>query len=125
MHHIIALLYDRSDNAEHARAEACYPELVTGFGEKGWVSYRTGVRINLDYTQIHSPIDGRIGRTSVTPGNMVTPTSDNRTRPGSAEVPSGNTRCRSIRSLSGSRGGGFKLVSAARRVLAMASMVLA
>ena len=32
-------------------------------------------RINLDYTEIHSPIDGRIGRTSVTEGNVVTPSS--------------------------------------------------
>ena len=31
-------------------------------------------QINLDYTEIHSPIDGRIGRTSVTIGNMVGPT---------------------------------------------------
>jgi membrane fusion protein, multidrug efflux system len=28
-------------------------------------------QINLDYTDIHSPIDGRIGRTSVTTGNVV------------------------------------------------------
>jgi membrane fusion protein, multidrug efflux system len=32
-------------------------------------------QINLDYTEIHSPIDGRIGRTSVTVGNVVSPTS--------------------------------------------------
>ena len=32
-------------------------------------------RINLDYTDIRSPIDGRIGRTSVTIGNVVGPTS--------------------------------------------------
>ena len=32
-------------------------------------------RINLDYTEIHSPIDGRIGRTSVTIGNVVGPAS--------------------------------------------------
>jgi membrane fusion protein (multidrug efflux system) len=31
-------------------------------------------QINLDYTEIHSPIDGRIGRTSVTIGNVVSPT---------------------------------------------------
>jgi len=31
--------------------------------------------INLDYTDIKSPIDGRIGRTSVTIGNVVSPTS--------------------------------------------------
>src|SRR5262249_46098135 len=32
-------------------------------------------QINLDYTEIRSPIDGRIGRTSVTVGNMVGPAS--------------------------------------------------
>jgi len=32
-------------------------------------------QINLDYTEIRSPIDGRIGRTSVTEGNVVGPTS--------------------------------------------------
>jgi membrane fusion protein (multidrug efflux system) len=31
--------------------------------------------INLGYTQIRAPIDGRIGRTSVTEGNVVSPTS--------------------------------------------------
>ncbi|SDT59328.1 efflux RND transporter periplasmic adaptor subunit [Bradyrhizobium canariense] len=32
-------------------------------------------QINLDYTEIRSPIDGMIGRTSVTEGNVVTPSS--------------------------------------------------
>jgi membrane fusion protein (multidrug efflux system) len=32
-------------------------------------------RINLDYTEIRSPIDGKIGRTAVTEGNVVTPSS--------------------------------------------------
>ncbi|WP_426443495.1 efflux RND transporter periplasmic adaptor subunit [Bradyrhizobium genosp. P] len=32
-------------------------------------------KINLDYTEIHSPIDGKIGRTAVTEGNVVTPSS--------------------------------------------------
>src|ERR1700753_1986547 len=32
-------------------------------------------QINLDYTEIHSPIDGQIGRTAVTEGNVVTPSS--------------------------------------------------
>src|SRR5262249_24824688 len=31
----------------------------------------TTAQINLDYTEIRSPIDGRIGRTSVTVGNVV------------------------------------------------------
>ena len=37
-------------------------------------------KINLDYTEIHSPIDGRIGRTAVTEGNVVTPNSGTSTR---------------------------------------------
>ncbi len=32
-------------------------------------------QINLGYTEIHSPIDGRVGRTSVTIGNVVNPNS--------------------------------------------------
>jgi 4-cresol dehydrogenase (hydroxylating) len=43
LHHIIALLYDKSDAKEEAQADACYRELVTRFGERGWASYRTGV----------------------------------------------------------------------------------
>jgi membrane fusion protein, multidrug efflux system len=30
-------------------------------------------RINLDYTEIHAPIDGEISRTAITPGNVVSP----------------------------------------------------
>ena len=33
-------------------------------------------KINLDYTEIRSPIDGRIGRTAVTVGNVVSPSSE-------------------------------------------------
>jgi len=34
----------------------------------------TQSRINLDYTEIRSPIDGRIGRVAIDPGNVVGPT---------------------------------------------------
>jgi membrane fusion protein (multidrug efflux system) len=36
----------------------------------------TQAKVNLDYTDIRSPIDGRIGRTTYTQGNLVGPTSD-------------------------------------------------
>jgi membrane fusion protein (multidrug efflux system) len=32
-------------------------------------------RINLDYTRILAPIDGKLGRTKITPGNVVSPSS--------------------------------------------------
>src|SRR5439155_23721824 len=35
----------------------------------------TQAQVNLDYTDIRSPIDGRIGRTSYTVGNLVNPAS--------------------------------------------------
>lgn len=37
-------------------------------------------QINLDYTEIHAPIAGKIGRTSLTIGNVVTPASGSLTR---------------------------------------------
>ncbi len=43
LHHIIALLYDKSDKEQEKKADTCYRELVSTFGAKGWASYRTGV----------------------------------------------------------------------------------
>jgi 4-cresol dehydrogenase (hydroxylating) len=43
LHHIIALLFDKSDKDQEKKADACYRELVSRFGAKGWASYRTGV----------------------------------------------------------------------------------
>jgi 4-cresol dehydrogenase (hydroxylating) len=43
LHHIIFLLYDKSDPAEEKKAEMCIREMITTFGQRGWASYRTGV----------------------------------------------------------------------------------
>jgi 4-cresol dehydrogenase (hydroxylating) flavoprotein subunit len=43
LHHIIFLLYDKSDPAEEKKADACVREMINRFGEKGWAAYRTGV----------------------------------------------------------------------------------
>ena len=45
-------------------------------------------QINLDYTEIRAPIDGKIGRTAVTAGNFVSPEHAARWRRSSAR-----TRC--------------------------------
>lgn len=43
LHHIIFLLYDKSDPAEEKKADECVREMITRFGDKGWAAYRTGV----------------------------------------------------------------------------------
>jgi len=43
LHHVISLLYDRSDEDEMQRASDCYGELISSFGEKGWGCYRASV----------------------------------------------------------------------------------
>ena len=43
LHHIIFLLYDKSDPAEEQKADDCVREMIVRFAEKGWAAYRTGV----------------------------------------------------------------------------------
>jgi 4-cresol dehydrogenase (hydroxylating) len=42
LHHIIALLFDKADPEQEKKADDCYREMVSRFGERGWASYRTG-----------------------------------------------------------------------------------
>jgi 4-cresol dehydrogenase (hydroxylating) len=76
LHHIIALLYDRSDDAEHARAEACYAELVTSFGAKGWASYRTGVQamdlVAQQYGDVNRAINAKLKK-ALDPNGIIAP----------------------------------------------------
>jgi 4-cresol dehydrogenase (hydroxylating) len=76
MHHIIALLYDRSDDAEQGRAGACYPELVTSFGEKGWVSYRTGVQamdlVAQQFGEVNRTVNARLKKV-MDPNGILAP----------------------------------------------------
>ena len=55
------------------------PQLANQQSLEAQVQARAGAgrpsQINLDYTDIRSPIDGMIGRTAVTDGNVVSPSS--------------------------------------------------
>jgi multidrug efflux pump subunit AcrA (membrane-fusion protein) len=53
-------------------------EKASSRGAGGPRSKRRGLRsqINLDYADIRSPIAGEVSRTSVTEGNVISPTSD-------------------------------------------------
>ena len=76
MHHIIALLYDKSDPAEEKRADLCYRELVTGFGEKGWASYRTGVHamdlVAQQYGDTNRKLNAKI-KAALDPNHIIAP----------------------------------------------------
>jgi 4-cresol dehydrogenase (hydroxylating) len=76
LHHIIALLYDKSDPAEERRADACYRELVTGFGEKGWASYRTGVHamdlVAEQYGATNRSLNAKI-KAALDPNHIIAP----------------------------------------------------
>lgn len=76
LHHIIALLYDKSDPAEEKRADACYTELVTGFGAKGWASYRTGVQamdlVAQQYGDTNRAFNARL-KEAIDPNHILAP----------------------------------------------------
>ena len=76
LHHIIALLYDKSDPEEEKRADACYKELVTGFGDKGWASYRTGVHamdlVAQQYGEVNRAVNAAI-KQALDPNHILAP----------------------------------------------------
>lgn len=76
LHHIIALLYDKADPAEEKRADDCYRELVTGFGEKGWASYRTGVHamdlVAEQYGKVNRAFNAKL-KDALDPNHIIAP----------------------------------------------------
>jgi 4-cresol dehydrogenase (hydroxylating) len=76
LHHIIALLYDKSDPEDEARADQCYRELVTGFGERGWASYRTGVAsmdlVASQYGETNRAFNAKLKR-AIDPNGIIAP----------------------------------------------------
>lgn len=76
LHHIIALLFDKSDPAEEQRADDCYRELVTRFGEKGWASYRTGVNSMELVAQQYGAVNREFNQTlkhAIDPNHILAP----------------------------------------------------
>ena len=76
LHHIIALLFDKSDPDQEQRADACYRELVTRFGEKGWASYRTGVNsmdlVAAQYGEVNRSFNATI-KHALDPNHILAP----------------------------------------------------
>jgi len=76
LHHIIALLFDKSDPEEEKRADQCYRELVTRFGAKGWGSYRTGTAsmdmVASQYGEVNRAVNAKIKR-ALDPNGILAP----------------------------------------------------
>ena len=76
LHHIIALLFDKSDPAEEKRADLCYRELVTRFGAKGWGSYRTGTAsmdlVASQYGKTNRAFNAKLKR-AIDPNGIIAP----------------------------------------------------
>ena len=76
LHHIIALLYDKSDPEQEKKAEACYQDLVTTFGKKGWASYRTGVNsmelVAQQYGQTNRDFN-KLLKNAIDPNGVIAP----------------------------------------------------
>lgn len=76
LHHIIALLYDKSDPEQEKKADACYKDLVTTFGKKGWASYRTGVNsmelVAQQYGQTNRDFN-KLLKNAIDPNGVIAP----------------------------------------------------
>jgi len=62
MHHIIDLLYDRSDPAEMKKAYDCFDELVTQFASRGFGIYRTSTAFMDKVADTFGPVQRDINR---------------------------------------------------------------
>lgn len=76
LHHIIFLLYDKSDPAEEKKADACVREMILRFGEKGWAAYRTGVStmdlVAQQYGEANRALNARI-KQALDPNHILAP----------------------------------------------------
>lgn len=45
LHHIIMILFDRSNPEEEKRADLCFREMIDECGKRGWAAYRTAVSV--------------------------------------------------------------------------------
>jgi len=68
-------LVDKAAGTQKAVDDALAAQRTSAAQLKSAQAQLETAQINLDYTEIHAPIAGRIGRTSVTVGNVVSPQS--------------------------------------------------
>lgn len=76
MHHVIDLLYDRSDPEQTRQAYACYDELLHAFARQGYGMYRANTafaeKVAATYGPLKRDVERRLKR-ALDPNNIIAP----------------------------------------------------
>lgn len=76
MHHVIDVLYDRTNADERARADACFNELLDEFEKEGYAVYRVNTEFQDRVAQSYGPVKRRLEHTlkrALDPNNILAP----------------------------------------------------
>ncbi|MBN9463952.1 MAG: FAD-binding oxidoreductase [Burkholderiales bacterium] len=76
MHHVIDLLYDRTDEAQTKQAYACYDELLHAFAKEGYGLYRANTafaeKVAATYGPVKRSVEKRLKK-ALDPNNIIAP----------------------------------------------------
>ena len=76
MHHIIDVLYDRSDPEEMKRAHECFGKLLSEFGKRGYAVYRVNTAFMDQTADLYGPVKRKIDQTlkrALDPNGILAP----------------------------------------------------
>lgn len=76
MHHVIDVLYDKTNKEESKRAEACFNELLDEFEERGYAVYRVNTQFQDRVAQSYGTVKRRVEQAikgALDPNNILAP----------------------------------------------------
>ncbi|MCL4684402.1 FAD-binding oxidoreductase [Myxococcota bacterium] len=76
MHHVIDVLFDRTNDEESKRADACFNELLDEFEKEGYAVYRVNTRFQERVAQSYGPIKRDVEhaiKRALDPNNILAP----------------------------------------------------
>ncbi|HEY5790894.1 MAG TPA: FAD-linked oxidase C-terminal domain-containing protein, partial [Gammaproteobacteria bacterium] len=62
MHHIVDLLYDKTDPAQRGATHACYGELLHEFAQRGYGVYRTSIAFMDQVAELYGPVKHEVNQ---------------------------------------------------------------
>jgi 4-cresol dehydrogenase (hydroxylating) len=76
MHHVIDVLYDRSNEEEMKRANACFAELLDEFEKEGYAVYRVSPAFQERVADSYGPVKRKLEKTlkrAMDPNGILAP----------------------------------------------------